>query len=345
MSGNRRCLGSGEFMFAGCTSLRALDFSGLGTKFDQKWEINADQSSYMRLSGQKNIYQNCDELSEVYFSPYYPQKSEQENKGSQGNCPPSKTWVKIENPTPDQYNNDTIAASIRYTGGYSKTVNDEGATTAETRKSSEDLFADFKPEYAGRWIVEDKIALRGNGGSPDYQSFDGAKYMAVSYDENEITIPARTGYTFDDRYSEKEGGEKLVNDGATPAVSWICYAHWNENHYTLKLYGNGGSAEVGGETVTEITADANLLYSKYYELSYSVFTRDVYVLSGWNTRPNGTGDAYAGNDSVNKLTATNNGEAKLYAQWHKPDVIITFDAQGGEAVANKNYTLKTGEPT
>lgn len=88
-------------------------------------------------------------------------------------------------------------------------------------------------------------------------------------------------------------------------------------------------------------ADDNLLYSEYFDLNSSLFHRDGYVLTGWNTRPNGTGDSYYANDSVNKLTAVNNGEAKLYAQWHKPDVIITFDSQGGSDVSSRSYTLSS----
>ena len=78
-----------------------------------------------------------------------------------------------------------------------------------TKCSSAKLFGDFKPEYAGTWVAESVIALRGNGGTPEYQEFGGARGMAVSFDAQELGIvdPKRNGYKFTGWFSEKANGE------------------------------------------------------------------------------------------------------------------------------------------
>ncbi len=341
LSGLTRNIGSGEMIFAGCTSLKTLDLRNVGTKFSDEWEVALD-SSLMYLSGQKNIYQNCDELTEVYFSPYYPRLSSTSGRGSQGNIPPEKNWVKIENPTADQYNNENISSKIRYKGEYSE------AGAGSPMLTSEELFGDFKQEYAGRWVAVSKIALDANGGTPGKQYIDNsAKGLTLNYNPSDITEPQRTGYSFEGWYSDKDlalddpQNQALPAPNSEAAAAWTYFARWKDNHYTLKLNGNGGTAEKGGETVSEYTARDNLAYSEFFELSSKLFSREGYILSGWNTRPNGSGDEYTANDSVNKLTSADGGEVTLYAQWHKPDVIIKFNSQGGSAVGDRDYTLSS----
>lgn len=66
---------------------------------------------------------------------------------------------------------------------------------------------------------------------------------------------------------------------------------------------------------------------------------DGSVLASWNIRKNGTSTQFAANDSVNKLTVNNGDTAELYAQWHTPAAVITFDSQGGTAVENRDFEI------
>lgn len=347
---NIKCnLGYGISFLEGCSSLKNLNLSGVGLNLSE--DKRAQKSSYHnRMTPDKSFYKGCDELSEIVFSPYYPRKVENStNLGSLDNVPAEKNWVKIENPSASDYPDyptSSNKADPEYRDGNAAY---KGYCDVGTKLTSAELFGDFKPEYAGRWVVISQIALRANGGTPETQYFDGARGMTVSFDSSTIEAPKRNGYRFDDWYSEKANGEgeKLVNDGTTTAKSWSYYAHWIENKYNLELYGNGGTTEKQGETVDHFTAKENLPYSQYFELNNTLFSREGYILTGWNTRPNGSGDAYAANDSVNKLAEKDGETAKLYAQWHKPDFVLSFDAnyEGASSVTDKNYTFKEGETT
>ena len=56
------------------------------------------------------------------------------------------------------------------------------------------------------------------------------------------------------------------------------------------------------------------------QLPANAFTREGYDFTGWNTKPDGTGTAYA-----DKATITLTDDLTLYAQWAKK-VVLTFDA-------------------
>lgn len=359
----------GAGIFRNCKSLKTLNLSNLGTGLNiNNWSIS---NVLTFQAADNNIYEGCTELSEIYLSPYYPPAANTKfyAEGNVIGCgnsiaPVDREWVKVELPEayPDSYKYNT-----RQNTGSIKPLNEIAKPypvgDPNSQKSTEALFTEFQPELAGRWVAVSKLNLRGNGGAPATQQIKGAIGMTVDYEDGEITEPARNGYHFTGWYSDKHDGEGTQLQKGQPAASWSYYAHWAENHYTLKLNGNGGTTaavetETAGEyktsdgkTVTETTgtgedikaveyiANGNLGYDEYYELSSRMFTRGGYVLTGWNTRSNGEGEEYTANDSVNRLSSAEGGEATLYAQWHKPDLILKFDSRGGTAVSDRNYTL------
>ena len=363
----------GFSIFKNCYSLRTLDLSNLGMTGKAKagwgdWHYWNYRSFFNRGAGttadlkdiskmETNIYEGCEELTDVSFSPYYPPKTQQRKTdyyviGASGSIPPNdREWIKIEQYDVDKYNSTSVCWRPSSGDDQWKALS---TCPVGTKLSTAQLFGDFQPQYAGRWVAISQINLRGNGGTPANQQIPGAKDVEVDYDEteNKVVTPTRNGYTFTGWYSEKANGsgELLSNKTNTKAKSWSYYAHWTENTYDLVLYGNeDGTTVIDGETVDHFTAAENLKYSEYFDLNNSMFTREGYVLSGWNTRPNGLGVEYAPNDSVNKLAEVNGATARLYAQWSKPDVIIKFDANytpaDGETlpvIPDKNYTIATG---
>lgn len=356
MSENMRALGEGELIFANCSSLKTLDLSGLGKQTSDA--ARAATHTYRKLcaatpSGNDaalyssyNIYQNCEELTEVIFSPYYP-----EQIGSGYNIPPDKTWVKVDNPAPGEYQ-DYENAHSGYANAYS-----EAGNTALT-KNSEELFGDFKPEYAGRWVGISRIVLDGNGGSPDKQALENnAKGLPLNYDPESITDPERTGFSFAGWYADKTlaigdpDNQQLPVPNGENAAAWAYYARWYENTYSLTLDSNGGGtvpnsvteqsiADHTGIDVSKITIDPdrkaihfnNIRYTEYVELNKGYFASNDgdSILTGWGDRPNGTGKVYGVNESLSKLSSENGTGVTLYAQWHTPHAIITFDVNDGD---------------
>lgn len=282
---------------------------------------------------------------------------------------PEALWIKIKDPEDgafnlDLLNNTTDGKNYYYKNG--RTDKDRNTEIEQnlypvngTPLTTLELFGDYKPHYAGTWVRASKIALNAKGATPARQTFDGAVGLAVNYNPEEIQDPIRPGYEFLGWYATDENGvEKKLDeqlaankddnpDNDEVITAWAYYAKWKENKYNLILNGNGGTTTVNNETVSSFTAKENLPYSEYFELNNSMFTRDGYVLSGWNTRPNGSGDEYAANESVAKLSTVDGATVTLYAQWHKPDLILHFDANydGAPAMPDRNYTLKTGEKT
>lgn len=98
---------------------------------------------------------------------------------------------------------------------------------------------------------------------------------------------------------------------------------------SVHMYGN--ATEYEGKTVTPVT-----------HLTENNYTRIGYRFTGWNTRPDGSGDSYKDQAEVYNLSAADwreinrdtwipgdNGKVTLYAQWCKTESTLVIDANGG----------------
>ncbi len=312
-------------MFSGCKALKTIDMSGYEgpIKFKDNnapfkgcesllsldfAKINTASGSVTDLSDKSNLFADCPDFSWIRLSDKWPAS---DKIGS--TMPIKGTWKKLDDP-------------------------DKGL-----EKSNEELFRTFQSSYEGTWGAMAVITFKGNGGSPSFQTVNGIKNDIITFGP-ELTA-TRGGYDFagwwPDKTAEPEGTSALQS--GEEATQWSYYAHWTPHHYTLKLNGNGGTTEKNNETVTEYIATSSLAYDEFYELSNTFFTKEGSVLSSWNTRPNGTGTSFSANDSVDKLTEADGGEVTLYAQWHTPDVVVSFNTHGGTSVDDKYYTLETGQ--
>ena len=85
---------------------------------------------------------------------------------------------------------------------------------------------------------------------------------------------------------------------------------------------NGGTGSMSAQTSCSAA-----------NLTSNAFTRAGYTFSGWNTAADGSGTAYA-NGASYPFTAS----ATLYAQWTANSLTITYDSQGGSAIAAGSTT-------
>ena len=113
----------------------------------------------------------------------------------------------------------------------------------------------------------------------------------------------RTGYTFTDWNTRADGSGTAYGDGASvsPSSNVTLYAQWTINTYSFSFDANGGTGSMSGGSAA---------YGESIQLPGNAFTRPKYTFTGWNTRANGSGTAYADNAS---LTLTE--DTTLYAQW------------------------------
>ena len=100
---------------------------------------------------------------------------------------------------------------------------------------------------------------------------------------------------------------------------------------TVIYYGNEGVRSNGDTFWSEYTnAQTKVLGSNtgYYE-----FARTGWHFTGWNTKADGTGDAYAAGATYTFTAAHNLETVKLYAQWERNTYTVSFNCNGGEACA------------
>ena len=113
----------------------------------------------------------------------------------------------------------------------------------------------------------------------------------------------RTGYTFSGWNTKDDGTGTAYGDGASisPSSNVTLYAQWQLNTYSYSFDANGGSGSMSGGSAA---------YGESIQLPGNTFTRPKYTFTGWNTKANGSGTAYADN-----ATLTLTEDTTLYAQW------------------------------
>ena len=202
-----------------------------------------------------------------------------------------------------------------------------------------------------QWVANDyTISFDKNADDAEGSMSD----LDADYDET-VTLTAnsftRTGYTFAGWNTEADGSGDDYTDGTTVTNltdeeegSVTLYAQWTANTYTISFDPNAADAE-------GTMADLATAYNETVTLPENAFTRTGYTFAGWNTEPDGSGDAYADGASVKNLStgknssrrrAISDGDVTLYAQWTANAYNISFaknadDAEGSMSDLDAAY--------
>ena len=142
------------------------------------------------------------------------------------------------------------------------------------------------------------------------------------------TDPTRAGHTFQGWYTSRDGGARYdFNQTVTGDVT--LYAHWSVNSYTLAFDGNGGKASESSRTVQ---------YGSQYG-SLPTATRTGHTFQGWYT-------AKSGGSQVSSSTTMEAANTTVYAHWTVNTYTVSFDSNGGSAVASQSvrYGSKATQP-
>ncbi|NLP48933.1 MAG: hypothetical protein GX345_08360 [Clostridiales bacterium] len=142
--------------------------------------------------------------------------------------------------------------------------------------------------------------------------------------------PTKTGYSF--------SGWNPTVPTTMPAQNTNCKAQWTPISYTVAYNGNGAT---GGST-----ASSSHTYGVAKALTSNGFNKTGYNFAGWNSKADGSGTNYTNGQSVSNLTTTNNATVTLYAQWTVNEYTISFNSNGGSAVApiKQNYGTTVTPP-
>jgi len=169
------------------------------------------------------------------------------------------------------------------------------------------------------------VSFDANGG-------EAAADITVTYDSAYGTLPTttRVGYTFKgwSLNGETVTAETIVKT----AEDHTLVAVWEANTYTVSFDANGGEGEMADQTFT---------YDEAQKLSANTFTRYGYEFTGWL---DAAGKSYSDEQEI--LNLLTEGSITLYAQWKRVLFTVTFDSNGGSAVASQEvyYESTATEP-
>ncbi|MBV1758754.1 MAG: InlB B-repeat-containing protein [Dethiosulfatibacter sp.] len=183
-------------------------------------------------------------------------------------------------------------------------------------------------DYAITYVLDGGINHTGNPSSYNIES-------------GNITLgdaSGKTGYTFDDWYTEAEFTNKVpaiaISAGETGAKTF--YAKWIANTYTIIFDKNtgDGTASIGQGFIYDEPAKA---------LTANTFIRDGYTFDGWSTNSDGTGTSYTNMQMVQNLVQS--GTVSLYAKWKLVTYAITYQLNGGTqaSVNPSSYTVESND--
>ena len=175
-------------------------------------------------------------------------------------------------------------------------------------------------------VVDAKYTIKWMDGSNELKSQDNVLYNDLST-TIESYVPTKDGYTF----------KNWTVTTNTTDYTATCTANWTPNTYKVVFDANGGTGTMSEQTFT---------YDAAQNLTANSFTLAGYVFDKWTTAADGSGDSYANEESVQNLTATNNGTFTLYAQWKAADYVVKFNVNASEytgTMANQSFTYDAAE--
>ena len=187
---------------------------------------------------------------------------------------------------------------------------------AVTLSGNTTLYAQWKP-------VTYSITFSGNGASGSMAAQTMTSGKAAALNANAFT---KTGYAFSSWNTKADGGGTPYNNkqSITATKNMTLHAIWKPVSYAVRFNGNGAT---GGAMSNE-----NFSYDSAKALTANAFSRTGYEFSGWNTKADGKGTAYANKASVRNLANTQGAVVNLYAQW-KALPKVTYNGNGGSTPA------------
>lgn len=123
-------------------------------------------------------------------------------------------------------------------------------------------------------------------------------------------IPTRTGYRFTGWNTAPDGSGTAYQPGQTVGPFFgdlTIFAQWQRVEHTLTYHGN----DAGGPPAQWIPFPQQVPEGQIISLPDVVPTREGYLFTGWNTRPDGSGTPYQPGEAFGPIFS----DADLYAQW------------------------------
>ena len=234
----------------------------------------------------------------------------------------------------DEHNGKTIKQeSVNYGGAATApdAPKHEGYTSTHWDKRFDNVTSNITVtlEYIANEYV---INFDGNGATGGNM-----QPLQMQYDkEKNLTANAftREGYTWTGwntkaggngtGYTDKQAVRNLTSENNG---SVTLYAQWTPIAYRIQFDKN--LTDATGET-----ASMGMTFDVAKSLTENGFTSPSSQFNCWNSKPDGSGQAYANGQSVKNLTKVPNDIVTLYAQWNTNSYTVTFvDGHNGKTIS------------
>ena len=233
--------------------------------------------------------------------------------------------------------------------GSGKTYVADNTVALTAANNTEVLYAQWVENTKYAYTVIYNANFGENETKADAENVTGtyATEYTIGVDANNFSRPNHTFIG----WSAEPDGEVIYNAGDSihfvEGGEEVLYAQWIEHtkySYTVIYNANGGVLANGSLSYGD-SQNVQETYSTTHnvDVDANTFLRENYTFTGWNTKADGTGKAYAANDVI-ALTATNNTET-LYAQWienPKYDYSVIYNANFGSNETKADAENVTG---
>ena len=183
-----------------------------------------------------------------------------------------------------------------------------------TLNSNRTLYAKWQKDTVYYTLTYNKNASDATGSTASQTVEEG---KSVSLRQNGFTRP---GYQFTGWGTSTSGGTIYQpGNSLTLNSNRTLYAQWDPITVRVNYDANGGE---GSHDPTEGKANGTVAIPSDVN---DPFHRDHYTLTGWNTKPDGSGNDYAPNDTIHMGIT----DQTLYAQWERIPVKVNYDPNGG----------------
>jgi len=220
-------------------------------------------------------------------------------------------------------------------------------TNAEGQSSCTACITGYSNSGTGNTSCTATITLNKNGGSGTIQGTSGSGNASVTCTQGascsfgSASGLTKTGYTFKTGWGTDSSCTSTTNSFTNPTGTY--YACRTANTLTINLNKNGGTGTCGGQTGTTTGSMTCTYNGTCTTPTWNSSTCNITngsgasqkVLTGWNTKADGTGTSYGLNASIKNIISS--GSITLYAVWSDPVCSIT-NGSGTSSVSSNTPT-------
>ena len=238
--------------------------------------------------------------------------------GGSGSMTPQT--VKQGVPTPLSFNGFTRKGSVF------RCWNTKADGSGDSYTDNSLITAKAYTRLYAQWLDEVTVSFDANGGTgemPGQTLYGGIPSPLAANGFR------REGYGFKgwNTQADGKGTDYTDEEVITSYADMVLYAQWSNKTASVTFDANGGSGEMASQTVCIGIPSL---------LSFNGFTKEDCVFTGWNTKADGSGTAYADHGSI-----TADSAVTLYAQWLQT-LTVRFDGNGATSGKMPVQTIYKG---